>query len=146
MTTFTDWEKKLVDLIENSDLSWTEIAAQTQRDRGTILKFARFHNLRKQKSARIGPIRKEDLRPLSAHHKAVGLRLSNARGLDRYSDSADRIGTNRHIARIMETGAHDFTLSELIRIAEALDMNLARLIEPFTLETAVNTRRKGDNF
>lgn len=72
-------------------------------------------------------------RLISAEHTRIGVRINlHRRGLDMNAPTYSRtygVG-NQMSLRAMEVGSHDFTLSELQRIAAALGTDVISLLQP----------------
>lgn len=90
-------------------------------------------------SARTGGVKARTSRKaISAHHRAAGVRLLRHRtslNLER-ADYADRYDfANRIWIGEMEDGLHDFTLSQLMYLAEMIGISLEELIQPLTCKS-----------
>ncbi|WP_353640793.1 helix-turn-helix domain-containing protein [Mesorhizobium sp. WSM2239] len=76
-----------------------------------------------------------DQKPLSYGHHSVGIRLNRFREIENvytYQKLADMIDVNRLTVRKMELGLHDFTLGEIQKLAELMDVQVQELLRPFT--------------
>lgn len=138
------WQKAAIDDLENTGLSYGEIGKKYGRSRDTIIKLKRLYNvLRRVPVARRGGRKAELERSISAHHRALGSRLTVFRANKTYTQVAEELGVSRHILKMMELGAHDFTLSQLLRIEAAIGHPVQDLITPISMVTAV--KRTGDH-
>lgn len=111
---------------------------------GTVLKYCRDAMdeatrtgtpISPRRSLRKGGTRLLVNRPaLSAVHRRVGLRLHEHRAIVDRLNTREFCETHRFAnhtrLRVMEWGAHDFSLSELIRISVILMVPLNKLTEP----------------
>ncbi|MES0134560.1 hypothetical protein NKJ88_06290 [Mesorhizobium sp. M0016] len=130
-----EWHTQVIGDLENSDLSYAELAKKYGRSRDTIIKLARLHKVLRRIPIAKGARKAVDMTAISPQHKALGTRLSIFRGTRNYSDAAAIIGVSRHVLKYMELGCYDFTLSQLNRISELLGSTLVEMTTSFRMST-----------
>lgn len=130
-----EWHAQVINDLENTDLSYAELASKYGRSRDTIIKLARLHNVLRKVPVKKGARRAIDMKPLSAAHRALGTRLTIFRENRNYTEAAAQIGVSRHVLKYMELGCYDFTLTQLNRISELLGANFVELTTPFRMTT-----------
>lgn len=129
-----DWHKACLEDLETTSLSYAEIGKKYGRARDTIIKLKHHYNVtRKNPPANYGQRKPETLVSLSEQHRALGSRLTVYRANKTYSQVGEVLGVSRHIVKLMELGAHDFTLNQLMRISEVLGMEINQMIAPIAL-------------
>lgn len=70
---------------------------------------------------------------LSKVHRRVGIKITlfrNSLGLSTAGFSEDYNFANRRSLSTMEAGLHDFTLQELLKLAEIMEIDLETLLQP----------------
>ncbi len=128
------WVDEAIDQCETKGLSYEEIGKTHGRSRTTIYKLMRERGIkRKTPTGRPngGAIRTEALKPLSSCHSAIGTKLNfdrTVRKNENLSGYGSDLKINRTRLRRMELGVEDFTLSQLMRIAERLGLSLNELL------------------
>ncbi len=137
-----DWRELAIKDLTDTDLSYDEIGQKYGRDRDTIIKLKRLHNLTRKLPPRKGPRKITDRKEISSAHRAVGIRLSLFRGERSYAEVAERIGVSALALRYMELGIHDLTLAQLLKISELLGQSISELTSPFTVGSAPKPTRK----
>ncbi|RWB08731.1 MAG: XRE family transcriptional regulator [Mesorhizobium sp.] len=130
-----EWHDKVIFDLENSDLSYAELARKYGRSRDTIIKLARLHNVLRRVPIAKGARRAVDMKELSPQHKALGTRLTIFRENRNYSEAAAIIGVSRHVLKYMELGCYDFTLTQLNRISELLGASFVEMTTGFRMST-----------
>jgi hypothetical protein len=129
-----DWHKACLEDLENTSLSYAEIGRKYGRARDTIIKLKNHYNVtRKNPPENYGQRKPDTLSSLSDQHRALGSRLTVFRANKTYSQVGDLLGVSRHIVKLMELGAHDFTLNQLMRISDVLGMEISQMIAPIAL-------------
>lgn len=136
------WHADAIKDLEETNLSYQEIADKYGRDRDTIIKLKNRYKLTRKLPPRKGPRRVIDRKELSPLHRAVGIRLSLYRGDRSYAEVAQSIGVSALALRYMELGIHDITLAQLQRISELLGQSISELITPFTVGAHPKPARK----
>lgn len=130
MTT-ENWHTAAIYDLEHTSLSYAEIGVKYGRSRDTIIKLKRLHKvLRRVPVSRNGQLKTTSMKSLSSYHRALGSRLTMFRGNRNYTALAHEFGVSRHILKLMEIGAHDFTLTQLSRISEILGHSIPDIIAP----------------
>jgi DNA-binding XRE family transcriptional regulator len=130
MEEYAAWQDLAVHDLKTTDLSYEEIAKKYGRARDTVIKLARLHNLIGNRAvSRNGPRKMADLKPLSREHRTVGVRLTLYRGTRSYTEVAQELNVSRHCLKAMEIGAHDFTLSQMIKISELIGMSINDVVK-----------------
>lgn len=67
---------------------------------------------------------------ISSRHRGLGMKVGLLRKGRTYSEVAAELGVNRHVARTMELGVHEFTLSELMALSERLGVGFDQMLVP----------------
>lgn len=143
MTEYAAWQALALHDLEHSDLSYEEIGAKYGRSRDTVIKLKnRFDVVRRVPQSRMGPKKTVDMKPLSPQHRTLGIRLTLHRGDRSYTDVARELNVSRHVVKMMEIGAHDFTLTQLLKLSEQLGRTINELITSMQV-TSVPLRQKG---
>lgn len=129
-----NWRDAAIDDLENTSMSYDEIARKYGRSTMAVMKLRERANIiRAKPNMRRGPRKFEEARSLSSHHRAVGSRLTIARANTPVRDFADRLGVSVYVLRAMELGIHDYTLSELLRISDLVGRTMEDLINPISI-------------
>lgn len=74
-----------------------------------------------------------EIHPMSQEHKNLGLRMNMYRTVSRrwnLDQMGAAIASNRIEVRKMELGIHDFTLTQMSRISNLLELPIAELTQP----------------
>ncbi|CAH2404978.1 hypothetical protein [Mesorhizobium ventifaucium] len=125
------WQEPALQDLQNSGMSYAEVGKMYGRSRATIIKLARLHELiRRVPISRTGLQRDADKAVISSYHRGVGLKVALLRKGRTYSEIAEELGVNRYVARTMELGVHEFTLSELMVLSERLGMGFDQMVIP----------------
>ena len=122
-----EWQKQAINELLNTSLSVAEIAAKHKRSRATIITLMRRAGISRTTQAPTGLRPVEELSPLSPVHKSIGIRISLYP--DR-NELRDKLGIGFRRFKQMEMGVHDFTLSELYQLKEALQLTIEDLVAP----------------
>lgn len=129
MTEYAAWQALAVHDLETTDLSYEEIGTKYGRSRDTIIKLKNRHKVvRRVPQSRMGPKKTVDMKPLTHQHRTLGIRLTLHRGERSYTDIAHELNVSRHVIKMMEIGAHDFTLTQLITISEIMGQSINDLV------------------
>lgn len=137
------WQQSALHDLEFTGLSYEEIGQKYGRSRATIIKLFRLFNVkRKVPVARLGPQKTADMKSLSPEHRALGSRLTVYRSNKLLTQVAEELGVSRHILKLMEQGSHDFTLTQLSRIANMLDAPIQDLVMPISTMNPLRLPRK----
>jgi len=132
------WQKSAIEDLENTDLSIADIARKYGRSVDTIKKLRRFYNVtRKLPPRNRGAKKVADMVSLSSAHRAIGSRLTIYRASRSYSDVGAELGVSRYVVKLMEAGAHDFTLTQLLRVADVLDLPIEEIIKPIGISRSI---------
>lgn len=120
-----DWKVGAIHDFKYAGMSYQELATKYGRAKITIQKMLKRMGVeRVTPSTNIGGrIKYSDLPVVSHTHKAIGVRLNLYRTLnlkENLTEFSGRIMVNRDTLRRMELGVHDFTLTELGRVAQML--------------------------
>jgi hypothetical protein len=136
MTEANAWMALAIDEYENQGLSHAEIGLRHGRSADSIYKLMKERGIkRKSPSLRRkgGMVKAEDLPALSGVHTAIGTKLNFDRSLKK-KENLQNYGVDLRINRVrlrrMELGVEDFTLSQLMRIADKLGLSLSDLLAP----------------
>ena len=144
MASIPPWERAALDDLENTDLSMKEIGVKYGRSPDTIRKLKKFYNLtRKLPPRKRGQSKASEAISMSPYHRALGSRLTVYRGNKTLTDVSTKLGTSRYVTKMMELGAHDFTLRELIRISEIMGQPIQDLITPVSLTKPAAVYKEG---
>ncbi|MDH7796476.1 MULTISPECIES: hypothetical protein [unclassified Beijerinckia] len=137
-------EEQVYDLFINQAVPASEIRTQFKARvaPGTVSKYIARACQKAQENGVEIPFRSKrrdgfkpisESKPLSSLHTAVGAKLYRFRQSKKQWDTYDFCRatnfSNHSRLRMMETGLHDFTLSELVRISEITDIPLQQLTE-----------------
>lgn len=96
-----------------------------------------------------GGARFHDQRPLGPIHLRIGLLIGRFREVDNVytcSELAEKLQTSRIVARKMELGLHDLTLTEMCRIADIIGMQLHELVGEGSLAADRQERPSATNY
>ncbi len=125
-----DWQTLALKDLAETDLSYKEIGEKYGRDRDTVLNLRRKHNVVRKLPPRKGLRPAVEIKQLSPEHRALGVRLSIYRGVRNYSELAQELNVSRHVVKMMEIGAHDFTLRQLLKLSQLMGRSINELIAP----------------
>jgi len=129
MVEYAAWQSLAVTDLETTDLSYDEIGKKYGRSRDTIIKLKNLHQVvRRLPVSRMGPKKTVDMKPLTLQHRTLGIRLTLHRGDRSYTEIAQQLNVSRHVVKMMEIGAHDFTLTQMITISDALGLSINDLV------------------
>lgn len=126
-----DWEKQAQDLLQNSTLSYKQIGERVGRSRDSVVKFCSEQKIKRPSNRMKGHVGWSQIPKLSPKHVALGLRITRYRNDVSVTELASRLGVSSYVLRMMEYGLHDFTLSQLMKLSEAMDMSLDKLTETY---------------
>ena len=125
-----DWQIRALSDLRTTTLSYQELADKYGRDRNTLIKLKREHQITRPSGHRNGPKPAVELKQLSPAHRALGLRITAYRGVRSYTELGEELNVTRHVVRMMEIGAHDFTLRQLQKLSEVMGRSITELITP----------------
>ena len=129
--TIENWQTAAIYDLQNSNLSYRQIGDKYGRSRDTVIKLKRLHKvLRRVPVSRMGQQKTSTMKSLTSFHRALGSRLTMFRGNRNYTAVAHELGVSRHVLKMMEIGAYDFTLTQLHRISEILGQTIPEIIAP----------------
>jgi hypothetical protein len=110
------------------------VAKAFGRSPGFVSKLVRAERMLGRLRAKTGgskdPRKRENRRPLSAMHCAIGVRVARYRRSQNINmtEFGLRVGLSRVRVGELEAGAYDFTLSNLFAISDELSIQLAELL------------------
>lgn len=128
------WKLAAIHDLENTNLSYNEIARKYGRHKDTIIKLIPRHNIRRPDHLQKSGKAVRDMEPIDDEHRCIGMHLTIFRGNSSPSDMAESIGVSPHRLRKMELGVCELTLVELKRISKVLNKSLGQLMTPFEAE------------
>lgn len=128
------WQRDCLHDLEHSDLSYAELAVKYDRARDTITKLKERYSITRPTTVRKGSIPLSQRQSISTNHRAIGVRLTLFRDDRLITDLADQMNVSRTVYKAMEVGAHDFTLTQILRISEVLGVPAEDLWVPMTLK------------
>ncbi len=131
MADTSGWHEAAKYDIENTILSYSEIATKYGRERSTIVKLKSDHKLTRPPGVRKGNTPLVNLQPIDVAHKNIGMHVTILRGGQSASFMAEALGVSPHILRKMELGVHEITLLQLQKLGVLSDMSLAELMSPY---------------
>lgn len=123
----TDWQKQALDDLKNTTMSRAEIARKYNRSPATIQRLIKLNNVQRPKGTQKGQRSLNETKPLSPQHHWIGIRLQI---LDTDNQLRERLGVSRYAFAAMKLGAHDYSLSQLQRIADILQVDLSEFVKP----------------
>lgn len=136
-----DWKPAAIAAFFDDGLSYREVAERFGRDISTVRKLiARERDRREAEGIPIparpkrtgDPRCRANMRKLSPVHGVIGARLNFWRTVQNKKSATEvgaLLGCSAQVVGKMEMGAHDFTLSQLFRLADILEVEFDELFE-----------------
>ncbi len=121
------WPDSAVTDLKESELSFREIGIKYGRNTQTVRRLARDNGITRPPKTS-GPKPLADIPSLSTSHRRLGMKITLNRGIKNHTDMAEMLGVSRKIYALMEIGAHDFTMTQLLVISEFLGESIDNLI------------------
>lgn len=155
MAKSTEWHSDAIDAFFDEGLSYKEIGDRFHVAPNTVTKIVvRERNRRLAEGLSIerktrqkpNPRAHENFVRLSPTHARIGQLMSHHRQVVNNLSvtemaSSDYLGCSRLLIRKMEAGAHDFSLGELMRISQILEVPLLDLMTPPKGLTPTNSNK-----
>ena len=132
---YAGWHDAAIYDLENTTMSYSEIARKYGRSRDTITKLKKERHIvrpSKLKRGNESPLFQD---PIDQFHRNIGVHVTIMRRNSSPKLISELIGVSTHVLRKIELGLHEITLLELIRISRATNKSIPELMSPYVAES-----------
>lgn len=131
------WQEQALWDLQNTAMSYQDIATKYGRDPDTIRKLKERHHIIKMRK-KPGPKSIANSAPLSAFHKALGINVGLYRAQKNLTiqEVAHLLNVSSQLVRYIEAGIEDPSLSLILRVCSLIELDLEAVLRPHRVPRA----------